>query len=84
MFSTQTSLHQPQNAPEVSRGTCGVSGLVTEQKEGRQIGMESAASESLESFICKHQVTPMEKDLTAGVQPTMVYIGRGVIWSRTQ
>lgn len=46
--------------------------------------MEPAAPESLEAFICKHQVTPMEKDLTVGVQLTMVYMGRGVIRSRMQ
>lgn len=51
--------------------------------KGRQAGcMESAASES--RIICKHQVTPLEKDLTVGVQLTIVYIGRGVILSRMQ
>ena len=79
-FPTQTSLHQPQNVPVVSRGMCrGVwTGPSRKEKEGKLAcdSIGSAAAGHPELFIHEHQVTPLEKDLDVGVLLTRVCIGR--------
>lgn len=62
-------------------GCLDLSGPAEGQREEGTLACSSgsAAFELPESFLCGHRVTPLEKDLTAGVPLTMVCVGRGCI-----